>query len=383
MSLINKMLQELDARRSEMNGTGVYGSQVRAVPQRRRSRAPWWIAVALGAILVAVIAWQVARPVASTVTAHAGTPPMLPLKPDTKLKLDEPALVVPGDPPPAQPVAMLPADPALDGRPREIPVVVKQPSQPISKPLPAVETPVPPTPSPSIAGTSEIAPAATARAVPNITKAATLVKPEPAAPATIDKKVNELTPAQRAENEFRRATLLVQQGKTAEAIGGLEQALKTDSRHAAARQALVGMLLDNNRLEDAMQRAKEGLEADVAQPGLAMILARLQVEKGELQPAIDTLQRTGPYSADRADYAAFHAALLQRNGRHKEAADQYLLALQRAPQNGVWWMGLGISMQADGRPAHALEAFSRARASDTLSPDLLAFVEGQLRQLQR
>ena len=45
-------------------------------------------------------------------------------------------------------------------------------------------------------------------------------------------------------------------------------------------------------------------------------------------------------------------------------------------------MGLGISLQALGRNTDAQDAFRRARASNTLNPDLQAFVDQRLRQLQ-
>jgi hypothetical protein len=45
-------------------------------------------------------------------------------------------------------------------------------------------------------------------------------------------------------------------------------------------------------------------------------------------------------------------------------------------------MGLGISLQAAGRLADAQEALRRASASDNLGPELLAFVEQRLRQMQ-
>ncbi len=89
------------------------------------------------------------------------------------------------------------------------------------------------------------------------------------------------------------------------------------------------------------------------------------------------------YATDRADYQAFLAALLQRDSRNKEAAELYLQALQKSPQTGIWWMGLGISLQAESRVPEAQEAFSRAKASNSLSPELLAFVESKLKQLQR
>lgn len=159
--------------------------------------------------------------------------------------------------------------------------------------------------------------------------------------------------------------------------------MQFDARHAAARQSLIGLLLNATRQDEAIDRAREGLSLDAAQPSLAMILARLQLEKGSARAAVYTLERTLPHARDRADYLAFLAAVLQRDERHKQAAEYYFQALQRSPQNGVWWMGLGISLQADQRQAEASEAFRRAKSTNSLSPELTAFVNTRLSQLQR
>ena len=45
-------------------------------------------------------------------------------------------------------------------------------------------------------------------------------------------------------------------------------------------------------------------------------------------------------------------------------------------------MGMGISLQADNRGAEALDAFKRAKSEGGLSPDLLAFVDQRMKQLQ-
>lgn len=373
MSLINQMLQDLDARRSDISGGASFGQQIRAVPERRHIHPAWWVALALAVMLVGVVGYLVLRPSAPAPQVPGA---LLPLKIDTGLT----AVEAPhGRPAPAAEPAQLPVAeaPAATTQPAPEPAAAK----PVQVPVPGIAAdriPDAPKAAPAPSSAKEpnppakaLAPAAAARAL------------EQVIPPAINKQVRELTPAQRAENEYRKAVLALQQGKRSEAANGLEQTLAADPKHAGARQALIGLLLDEGQQDAAMQKAREGLASDPAQTGLAMILARLQLEKGELRPAVDTLERTLPHAADKPEYLAFLAALLQRDERHKQAAEHYLQALQKAPQNGVWWMGLGISQQADRRHAEAQESFKRAKATNSLSPELLAFVEARIRQLQQ
>jgi MSHA biogenesis protein MshN len=150
-----------------------------------------------------------------------------------------------------------------------------------------------------------------------------------------------------------------------------------------ARLALVNLQLEQQRLADAQTILEEGLGLLPGQPQLAMRLARIQVERGDLRGASDTLQKArGGASAANPEFHALHAAVLQRLTLHKDAVAEYQAALRLAPQAGVWWMGLGISLEADGRGAEAREAFQRARSSGALSAELDRFVEQKLRQLQ-
>jgi MSHA biogenesis protein MshN len=189
------------------------------------------------------------------------------------------------------------------------------------------------------------------------------------------------TSGQRAEDAYRRGLGSLQEGRVGEAIGTLELALQIEPKHDAARQTLVGLLIENKRGDEAMRQLQLGLTLDPRQPALAMLLARLQIERGA--SGIETLTRTLPYAAGNGDYQALLAGALQRQQRHREAAEQYQAALRTQPGNGVWWMGLGISLQAEKRNAEALEAFQKAKAVGTLSAELQAFVERRLVQLGR
>jgi len=346
MSLINKMLQDLDARAGQP-GAAPLPDDVR-LPPASEPRAPWLRGALAGAALAAVAAagvvgWRV-----------LGEPP---------------APAVGAAPAPSVARAALPAP---------TPVQVAD----VAPPAPPTPPPVAPEPEPASQPEPAPQPQPAPRADPPAPRkeAARAPAPRKSAPPAVVAGRTETAP-QRVENAYRQALLVLEDGRVTEAIATLQAALKIDPRHEPARQTLVGLLIEAGRPDDAMRQLQAALALDPRQPSMAMLLARLQLERGG--PAIDTLMRTLPHAAGHGEYHAFLAGVLQREGRHREAAGHYEAALRTAPGQGVWWMGLGISLQAEKRAPEALAAFQQAHASGMLSPELQAFVERRLRQLGR
>lgn len=195
----------------------------------------------------------------------------------------------------------------------------------------------------------------------------------------IDKRVREQTPRQRAEAEYSRGATVLQQGRMSEARSAFETALQIDPAYHAARQALAGVLIDARLPADAMLVLQEGLQLAPAQFGLAMMAARLHVERGELDIAVQTLSRSAEYAGNSADFSGFYAGLLQRQKKHVEAVEFFGRALRLRPNTGVWLLGMGMSLEALGRNAEAQEAFRRAKSSGNLTPELQNYADQRLR----
>jgi len=193
--------------------------------------------------------------------------------------------------------------------------------------------------------------------------------------------MKQVSPAQRIDAEFRKAVELMQQGRVSNAMAGYEKVLHLDGGHKAARQALVALLLEAGRKPDAEKVLQDGVKGKPENTEFTMLLARLQVERGALDQASKTLEKSLPYADTQADYQAFFAALLQRQNRHKEAVERYQKVLQLEPGNGVWLMGYGISLQALQRNIDAKQVFQRALDTQTLNAELQAFVQQKIKEL--
>ncbi|WP_230517794.1 MULTISPECIES: tetratricopeptide repeat protein [unclassified Janthinobacterium] len=350
MSLINKMLQDLDARGTP-DGRGD-AAGIRSVPERERGLPRALVFGGAAGLTAAAIAlgWVYLK--------RPAVPPML---------------------------VNVASTPGLAPAPAPVPVVAPAPvvTAPVAPVVAAEPEPVfqaeEVTPAPAKARPAELRRIAEKAAKP---AAGPVVKtPAPAASERIiDGK--HVTAQQRVENEYRRALAQLQDGRVSEALPGLQQTLQLDPRHQGARETLVRLLLEAQRPDEAARQLQLSLALDPKQPAQAMMLARLQLDKANGgAAALETLTRSLPYATDNGEYHAFLAGVLQREQRYREASEHYQQALQTAPDNSVWWMGLGIALQADNHPAQARQAFERAKGLQTLSPQLHAFVERKLVQL--
>ncbi|MGZ8293079.1 MAG: tetratricopeptide repeat protein [Telluria sp.] len=360
MSLINKMLQDLDARGSAPGASARHDIKSVLYEDGGRTRTVAIAGIAAVTLAVAVGAgwwWMKRTPAPKPAVAASAAPQAVQVNPVPLVRQVPPELVDEPEPEPQVPA----------------PVAVPEPVAAQLEPASEVK-PKPPKAAKQQASTP--APKAASAEKPAAKPAAAGVLAASPAPGEAGLQV---TPRQRAESEYRRALAGLQEGRVTEAMAALNQAIGTDPRHEAARQTLVGLLIEAGRKGEAMHVLRTGLTLDLRQPAMAMLLARLQIEGGT--SGIDTLMRTLPYASGNAEYHAFLAGALARDERHREAAEQYQAALRAAPSNGIWWMGLGLSLQAEKRNAEAVAAFGRARDSANLTPQLRTFVERKLQGL--
>jgi len=371
VSVINQVLNQLEQRGAQ---TAPEQNMVRAVPHGKRRLAMPLLALGL-ALAVWIAAWQwmqIRKPVLSPVEGPQAVA--------VSAIRHQPVATIPA------PVSAVPSAAVVTAS-AVVPVTVF--SAAIASATPLAET-LPPASHMSFELSS--VPPPTALHPANAAPPARLVKSQPIQAAPPHARVTvqpsegvapmkQVSSAQLADAEFRKAVVLMQQGHIADAIAGYEATLRLDEGHDAARQALVALLLESKRGEDAEHVLQDRLKNKPEHTGFAMLLARLQVEDGAVEQATATLEKSLPYADSQAGYQAFFAALLQRQNRHKDAITHYQIALQLVPDNGVWLMGSGISLQAMQRTDEARNAFRRALDSQTLSPELQAFVQQKLKGL--
>lgn len=424
MSVINKMLQDLDKRHAAPNpaapagpDSGNLAQQVRPVKSSHVGSNLFWRL--MGGVMVVVVAWVIwvmwqimPRPVVTdlayqwlakartasqpaAVTAAVPAPASESVPANAAAAPQPPALAPAAPPPVVVGTAPMAATIAKAAPPESAKLDMLRLATELLTPISSRSArPVPPartTDRQTIAAVklgprAETITARLAEPAPRNEAPAPRARKAGAAPDTgsIDKRI-DITPRERAESEFRRAMSQVNQGRMAEGMEGLRATLAADSAYELARQTLVALLLEAKRTDEAAGLLQAGLAINPANIGYAMLLARIHVERGDPGSALALLQKfetTAKSSAASAEYHAFVAALYQRLGRHIEAVEQYQGALRLAPGTGAWWVGLGISQEALSRPKDATDSFHRAKGTGNLNAALVAYVERRLQQLQ-
>ena len=362
MSLINRMLQDLDRRQAlETADAGV----VRASAARPASREWFWRVLVV--LLTAALAWMgwVAiqllprKPLATDLAFVAATeararPPAKPVPP--------PVVVEPAAP---APIAAVPETPAVvAAAPASLSTDALRLATELQTPI--IEKPIE-LPKPKAAATK---PKATAAA------------PKPAAKPSVDKRERVRSANDNAESHFRRAALLLNHGRVSEAEEQLVAALQVDPRHGAARQAYVSLLLEQQRVSSARRMLREALVLEPAQPTFALALARIHAAERDYAAALAVLDRAAPAGQGAADFQAFRGAMLQRLGRHDEALLAYQSAVRDGTPPATAWIGYAISLEAVGKRSEAAQAYRRALTVGPLAAEARDYAESRARALE-
>ena len=116
-----------------------------------------------------------------------------------------------------------------------------------------------------------------------------------------------------------------------------------------------------------------------ANPGLLLTplvreMARMQLAEGRYGAVWDMLTRLEALLGNQPDLWAIRANAAQRLGRHQDSVHAYLVALQSRPDEQRWLLGTAVSLAALGQTSSAVEMAEKARVVGPISKDILAYL---------
>lgn len=356
MSVINKMLRDLDQRRASTldpalrSGTTTASIRTVVLPVRSTRLSLWWTAGGAGLAMLAALAWWVAAQPVSGPAASDVVPAPEPLRSPVAAEMP---MAVPA--PPAAPASSTPVNAAVASATN--PPVVKQELAPSPAPVAA----------PAPAKPAQVA-AAELKLLPATPGPATLMPPPPVAAAVPAKQ--PVSSAVVTSNSVPESAVVAQRQQNATRdVLAQAQALYNSGSADAAIQLLQDSLL-------TAERASPPAAASTLLP-LVRELARMELAQGRASAVLELLGRLEPLIAGQPDLWAVRANAAQRLGRHQEAIQYYTSALQSRPSEQRWLLGSAVSHAALGQLVIAADLADKARAIAPVSKEVLTYLRQQ------
>ena len=106
-------------------------------------------------------------------------------------------------------------------------------------------------------------------------------------------------------------------------------------------------------------------------------VTRMQLAESRHSAVWDLLTRLEPQLGTAPDLWAIRGNAAQRLGRHQDSVHAYMVALQSRPNEQRWLLGAAVSLAALGQTRSAADMADKARAVGVVSPEVV----GYLRQM--
>ncbi|MBY6063943.1 tetratricopeptide repeat protein [Pseudidiomarina sediminum] len=358
MSVINRMLRDLDARQQhERQGSYTPAAQA---PQARS----WgWMVVASVLVLVGL---------GSAVWWWFGTQgEEVPILAETSVEATE-----------VQPVATTPAPV----------VVVAQAPERTSKP--ARET----TPEAVVETTEAVEEApVTLASEPEPTSAPVLaaaqntaqdkaaqptVAPPPAptditASGTMEVERVALSAEELAVVKLKQAREALQNGQRERAERLFEQVLALVPGHVEARSELAAYWYGRGQIASAMAVLEQGLQIQPQQSRWQLLYARILLESGSYPAVLSALASFDLEAAEASDILQLRATAANELRRFSTAAQDYQALAQRTLQ-GRWWLAAAVAYEDAGQKSKAAESYTQALQRNDLNQDAQRYAQQRL-----
>ncbi len=200
-------------------------------------------------------------------------------------------------------------------------------------------------------------------------------------PASIEVKVESMSPAQLAEVAVKRAQEALDVGDIRKALAEYQSALRFAPAREDIRSQVAALHYGRRETREALTILQEGIARNPSSESLRLTMAKLLARESQSQTALSVLSDW--FVSPSPEYAAMRGALAQQLSDNGAALESYQYLVTHYPEDGRWWLGLAIASDREGEAVDAQKAYQETQRLGGVSEASQAFVRQRLYALQQ
>lgn len=368
MSIINRMLKDLDTSSAKVTMAPVYN------PPSRRLPGWYWCLL----LLLPLSLWLWWQPLQQRLHPSPKTPPRMVSRatsPET-IKPASPAVATTTVPKPVVTASVAAVAPS---QPRRLPVPATDMAS-VSSEKPLKAAPLPPAPTEVQPVPESPVPEPSALRETQTDDGAVNTDAEPQGEMRVEEQ--KLSPGEIANLERRKYQQALARRDSVAAQQALLQVLANDPLDLTSRKQLAALYYGESQLTAAHEILKQGIALMPTNADLRLLAAKVVNAMGDKATALQYLLAISPSAANNLDFYALRAALAEQLGQMSEAGNSYQMLLRAQPTVGRWWLGLAITQEQRGLRAEARQSYRRALLDTQLSVASRQFAQQRISSQQ-
>jgi MSHA biogenesis protein MshN len=191
----------------------------------------------------------------------------------------------------------------------------------------------------------------------------------------------KLTSEQLAQKQMILANDAQQQGLHSDALTYYKTALSYNPALHQARRQAAALYYGQNKLSESAQLLKQGQLLFPDEYEYSLLLARVLQAAGQNKQALSSLKLIPDTSALAVKKWHQQSDLAQKVQDFPVAEQSFRQLAKHEPSQGRWWMGLGYALDAQKNYTEAKNAYNQALSQGNLSSQAQAYVDNRLVQL--
>ncbi|MEZ8101916.1 tetratricopeptide repeat protein [Vibrio bivalvicida] len=186
----------------------------------------------------------------------------------------------------------------------------------------------------------------------------------------------ELTSEQLSAKAQERAKKALDSNNLTDALNHYVESLRFTPANKQVRKRLAALYYGKGEVRKAAEILQKGIALDRNDSTLRLSLAKMLMKEQQNAVALTVLS-TLPASVS-VEYLSLRAALAQKEKHDELALQSYQQLVQREPDSGRWWMGLGIQQERAFQLADAKSSYSQALTKLGLSSQSQQFIRDRV-----